>query len=94
MSFYLVSGAEETDDSMSSTTLTSPSVHEKTPIINISQVSIDGQDMDVAMRPKKTPSRTKNSEDINANTPPRSTIANRYYIIITAGIFIAKTIAL
>ncbi|XP_067938256.1 supervillin-like [Watersipora subatra] len=71
------SGAEETDDSMSSTTLTSPSVHEKTPIINISQVSIDGQDMDVAMRPKKTPSRTKNSEDINANTPPRSTIANR-----------------
>ena len=50
----------------------------KTPVINITQVSVDGEDVDVQMRPKKTPVKSKLKEDINSNsTTPRSSIANR-----------------
>ena len=51
----------------------------KTPVINITQVSVDGEDVDVQMRPKKTPVKSKLKEDINSNsTTPRSSIANRW----------------
>lgn len=78
---------------MTTATLTAPSMNgmeesKKTPLINITQVSLDGKDHDVLMRPKKTSSSsiTTNNNKLNTrpdtdspkdSTPNRSSIANR-----------------
>lgn len=66
---------------MSTTTLTPPTprsgTEAKTPLINVTQVSVDGKDVEVQLRSKKSPTKGKGKEDINSNTTNRSSIANR-----------------
>lgn len=65
---------------MSATTLTTPTTNgpeARTPLISVTQVSVDGADVEVQMRPKKSGAKLQVKEDINANTPKRSSIANR-----------------
>ena len=81
---------------MTTATLTAPSMNgaaeegKKTPLINVTQVSLDGKDHEVLMRPKKTPSistpnnnnklHTRPETDSPKDSTPRSSIANWYVL--------------
>lgn len=54
------------------------STENRPPLINVTQVSVDGEDVNVPIRTKKTPNKLKPSDE-GLNTPgSRSSIANRY----------------
>lgn len=84
--FLLASGAANESENMSTTALTD---ERRTPLINVTQVSIDGQEHDVPMRPKKTQNNNSSTLAIKStevDTPakdstPKSSIARRYVFI-------------
>jgi len=59
---------------MNVSTMSAPQLHgagknNRTPLVNVTQVSVDGEDHAVQMRAKRTPSNPSNKDVLDLTTP-------------------------